>query len=198
MLTDSHVWSLFSVLKSLCSPLPVMSKSKQNAPKRLPCEFKATSPESVVFCVGCVLQAMEVERAMSGELQALKQELQQKGSINRHQDEELISAMREQVPVTAVQELSSCRRKHFNSCVCVFQVLRLTHKEQVLEQRLESVSQENAELKASLASLHTRLALHDQVNQQHSQQVHKHATDVRCEPTKSCLQSKTHTDQCSL
>lgn len=34
---------------------------------------------------------------MSGELQALKQELQQKGSHNRPQDEELISAMREQV-----------------------------------------------------------------------------------------------------
>lgn len=46
-------------------------------------------------CV-CV-QAMQVERAMSSELQALKQELQQKGSLNRLQDEELISAMREQV-----------------------------------------------------------------------------------------------------
>lgn len=40
---------------------------------------------------------MEVERAMSGELQALKQELQQKGNHNRPQEEELISAMREQV-----------------------------------------------------------------------------------------------------
>lgn len=45
----------------------------------------------------CVLQAVEVERAMSNELQALKQERQQKGSHNRLQDEELISAMREQV-----------------------------------------------------------------------------------------------------
>ncbi|XP_068566671.1 BICD family-like cargo adapter 1 [Cebidichthys violaceus] len=90
--------------------------------------------------------AMEVERAMSSELQALKQELQQKGSHNRPQDEELISAMREQV-------------------------LRLTQKEQVLEERLESVCQENTELRASLASLHTRLALHDQLNQQHSQQL---------------------------
>ncbi|XP_018536734.1 BICD family-like cargo adapter 1 [Lates calcarifer] len=90
--------------------------------------------------------AMEVERAMSSELQALKQELQQKGSHNRPQDEELISAMREQV-------------------------LRLTQKEQVLEKRLESVCEENAELRASLASLHTRLALHDQLNQQHSQQL---------------------------
>ncbi|XP_031717157.1 BICD family-like cargo adapter 1 [Anarrhichthys ocellatus] len=90
--------------------------------------------------------AMEVERAMSSELQALKQELQQKGSHNRPQDEELISAMREQV-------------------------LRLTQKEQALEERLESVCQENTELRASLASLHTRLALHDQLNQQHSQQL---------------------------
>ncbi|XP_073342677.1 BICD family-like cargo adapter 1 [Pagrus major] len=90
--------------------------------------------------------AMEVERAMSSELQALKQELQQKGSANRPQDEELISAMREQV-------------------------LRLTQKEQVLEERLESVCQENTELRANLASLHTRLALHDQLNQQQSQQL---------------------------
>ncbi|KAM8904844.1 BICD family-like cargo adapter 1 [Spinachia spinachia] len=90
--------------------------------------------------------AMEVERAMASELQALKQELQQKGSHNRPQEEELVSAMREQV-------------------------LRLTQKEQVLEERLESVCQENTELRASLASLHTRLALQDQLNQQHSQQL---------------------------
>ncbi|XP_054457349.1 BICD family-like cargo adapter 1 [Anoplopoma fimbria] len=89
---------------------------------------------------------MEVERAMSGELQVLKQELQLKGSHNRPQDEELISAMREQV-------------------------LRLTQKEQVLEERLESVCQENTELRASLASLHTRKSLQDQLNQQHSQQL---------------------------
>ncbi|XP_062420786.1 BICD family-like cargo adapter 1 [Pungitius pungitius] len=79
-------------------------------------------------------------------LEELKQELQQKGSHNRLQEEELISAMREQV-------------------------LRLTQKEQVLEERLESVCQENTELRASLASLHTRLALQDQLNQQHSQQL---------------------------
>lgn len=54
-----------------------------------------------------------------------------------------------------------------------FQVLRLSQKEQALEERLASVCQENAELRASLASLHTRLALHDQVDHQHSQQVHK-------------------------
>ncbi|XP_038139951.1 BICD family-like cargo adapter 1 [Cyprinodon tularosa] len=90
--------------------------------------------------------AMEVERAMTSELQALKQELQQSRGNNRQQDEELISAMKEQV-------------------------LRLTQKEQALEQRLESVSRENAELKASLASLQTCLTQHDQLNQQHSQQL---------------------------
>ncbi|XP_012723546.2 BICD family-like cargo adapter 1 [Fundulus heteroclitus] len=90
--------------------------------------------------------AMEVERAMSSELQALKQELQQKGGNNRQQDEELISAMKEQV-------------------------LRLTQKERELERRLESVSKENAELRGSLASLQTRLARHDQLDQQHSQQL---------------------------
>lgn len=90
--------------------------------------------------------AMEVERAMSSELQALKQELQQKNSQNRQQDEELISAMREQV-------------------------LRLTQKEQTLEERLENVCQENAELRATLTSLHARVALQDQLNQQQSQQL---------------------------
>uniref|UniRef100_A0AAQ6IFT3 Uncharacterized protein n=1 Tax=Anabas testudineus TaxID=64144 RepID=A0AAQ6IFT3_ANATE len=90
--------------------------------------------------------AMEVERAMSSELHALKQELQQKGNHNRPQEEELISAMREQV-------------------------LRVTQKEQVLEERSASVCKENEELRASLASLHARLALHDQLNQQHSQQL---------------------------
>ncbi|XP_067362575.1 BICD family-like cargo adapter 1 isoform X2 [Channa argus] len=90
--------------------------------------------------------AMEVERAMSSELQALKQSLQQKGSNNRPQDEELISAMKEQV-------------------------LRLTQKEQVLEERLASVCEENAGLKASLASLNRSLALQEELNQQHSQQL---------------------------
>lgn len=67
-----------------------------------------------------------------------------------------------------------------------FQVLRLTQKEQALEERLEGVCQENTELRSSLASLHTRLALHDQLNQQHSQQVqiqtrqHKAAQCGRC------------------
>lgn len=41
---------------------------------------------------------------MSNELRALKQELQQKGSHSRLQDEELISAMREQVNKTDSQK----------------------------------------------------------------------------------------------
>lgn len=89
--------------------------------------------------------AMEVERAMTSELQALKQELRQ-GSHNRPQDEELLSAMREQV-------------------------FRLTQKEHMLEERLNNVCQENADLRDSLASLHTRLAMQDQLNHQQSQQL---------------------------
>ncbi|KAF7218984.1 BICD family-like cargo adapter 1 [Nothobranchius furzeri] len=97
--------------------------------------------------------AKEMERAMSSELQALKQELQHKGSPNRQQDEELISAMREQV-------------------------LRLTQKEQTLEKHLESVCQENAQLGATLASLQARLDLHDQLKQQHSQQLDEALKEV--------------------
>lgn len=54
----------------------------------------------IFFLSSVCLKAMEVERVMSTELQALKQELRQKGSHNREQDEELISAMREQVQST--------------------------------------------------------------------------------------------------
>ncbi|XP_054650241.1 BICD family-like cargo adapter 1 isoform X1 [Dunckerocampus dactyliophorus] len=90
--------------------------------------------------------AMEVERVMSSELQTLKQDLQQKANHSRPQDEELISAMKEQV-------------------------LRLTQREQALEERLENLCQENRDLRANLASLNTRLAIHDQLNQQHSQQL---------------------------
>lgn len=62
---------------------------------------------------------------------------------------------------------------HFNNMTnCVLQVLRLTQKEQLLGERLESACQENTELRASLASLRARLARHDQLNQQHAQQVH--------------------------
>ncbi|KAK7882112.1 hypothetical protein WMY93_028286 [Mugilogobius chulae] len=90
--------------------------------------------------------AMEVERAMSNELQALKQELQQKTSQNRQQDEELMSAMKEQV-------------------------LRLTQKEQTLEERLENVCHENEELRNTLASLNARLSLQENLTQQQNQQL---------------------------
>lgn len=62
----------------------------------------------------------------------------------------------------------------------VLQVLRLTHRERVQEERLESVCQENTELRASLASLQTRLALYDQLSQQYSQQVHIQKHDQSC------------------
>ncbi|XP_019741620.1 BICD family-like cargo adapter 2 isoform X2 [Hippocampus comes] len=90
--------------------------------------------------------AAEVERVMSSEVQTLKQDLKKNTNQNRPQDEEVISAMREQV-------------------------LRLTQREQALEERLESVCQENAELRANLASLNARLAMHDQLNQQHNQRL---------------------------
>lgn len=51
-------------------------------------------------------------------------------------------------------------------------VLRLTKREEALEERLEGVCRENTELKSSLASLHARLALQEQLEQRHSQQVH--------------------------
>ncbi|TNN30420.1 hypothetical protein EYF80_059428 [Liparis tanakae] len=107
---------------------------------------------------------MEVERAMSAELQALKRELQQKGSHSRPQDEELMSAMREQVAAEHAPP-------HADAHKLILHVLRLTQKEQVLEERLESVCLENTELRATLASLHTRLALHDQLDQRHGQQL---------------------------
>lgn len=50
-------------------------------------------------------------------------------------------------------------------------VLRLTKREEALEERLEGVSRENTELRSSLASLQARLALQDQLERRHSQQV---------------------------
>ncbi|XP_018588092.1 BICD family-like cargo adapter 1 isoform X2 [Scleropages formosus] len=91
------------------------------------------------------LEAAEVERALTTELQTLKQDLWQKGQ-SRSQDEELLSAMREQVA-------------------------RLSQKEQALEQRLEAMCQENASLTESLASLHRQLALQDQCVQRQGQQL---------------------------
>ncbi|KAM9811498.1 BICD family-like cargo adapter 1 isoform 1-T1 [Syngnathus typhle] len=90
--------------------------------------------------------AVEVERVMSSELQMIKQDLKKPTNHNKPQDEEVISAMREQV-------------------------LRLTQREQELEERLERVCQENAQLRANLASLNSRLAMHDQLNQQHNQRL---------------------------
>lgn len=91
-------------------------------------------------------KAMEVERTMSSQLQSLKLQLQRQGGHSRQQDEELISAMREQV-------------------------LRLTKREEALEERLEGVCRENTELRSSLATLKARLALQDQLEQRHSQQL---------------------------
>lgn len=47
----------------------------------------------------------------------------------------------------------------------------MTQKERLLEERLEGTCQENTKLRVNLASLHTRLAQHDQLSQQHTQQV---------------------------
>ncbi|KAL0973162.1 hypothetical protein UPYG_G00199780 [Umbra pygmaea] len=90
--------------------------------------------------------AMEVEQTLTSELQTLKQELRQHGHNNRAQDEELLSAMREQV-------------------------VRLSQKDQALEERLRSVCEDNNDLRDSLASLHTRLNLQEHQNQQQSQQL---------------------------
>lgn len=48
---------------------------------------------------------MEVERTMSSQLQSLKLQLQRKGGHSRQQDEELISAMREQVTTVGAHAL---------------------------------------------------------------------------------------------
>ncbi|CAL8351102.1 unnamed protein product [Lota lota] len=104
--------------------------------------------------------AMEVERAMSSELQALKEQLNQAGTHSSSQDDELISAMREQV-------------------------MRLTQREQALEERLASVCQENTELRESLASIYTQLALQDQRNQQQSQQLSEARGEVETERSHS-------------
>ncbi|KAK0149873.1 BICD family-like cargo adapter 1 [Merluccius polli] len=132
--------------------------------------------------------AMEVERAMSSELQALKEQLNQARTHSSSQDDELISAMREQV-------------------------VRLTQREQALEERLASVCQENAELRESLASIHTQLALQDQRNQQQSQQLseawgeleevrsHSHQLQAQVEELQeevSFQEAQSHGDSSSL
>lgn len=57
-------------------------------------------------------------------------------------------------------------------CVMVVQVARLTQQEQSLEQRLETVYEENAGLRDSVSSLHTRLTLQEQQSNTQTQQVY--------------------------
>ncbi|XP_066513758.1 BICD family-like cargo adapter 1 [Hoplias malabaricus] len=96
--------------------------------------------------------AMEVERTVTAELQNLKQELRERGHP-RPQDEELLSALREQVA-------------------------RLRQREQSLEQRLETVCEENAELRENVSSLHARLALQEQQSHTQSQQLSEARREV--------------------
>lgn len=90
-------------------------------------------------------KAMEVKLAITAELQSLKQELGEKGHPSP-QDEELLSALKEQVT-------------------------RLMQREQSLEQRLETVCKENAELRDSVSSLYAQLALHEQESNMQTQQL---------------------------
>ncbi|KAB5535559.1 hypothetical protein PHYPO_G00119070 [Pangasianodon hypophthalmus] len=89
--------------------------------------------------------AMEVKLAVTAELQSLKQELGERGHP-RPQDEELLSALKEQVA-------------------------QLTQREQFLERRLATVCEENGELRESVSSLHTRLALQEQQSNMQIQQL---------------------------
>ncbi|XP_026797143.2 BICD family-like cargo adapter 1 isoform X2 [Pangasianodon hypophthalmus] len=90
-------------------------------------------------------KAMEVKLAVTAELQSLKQELGERGHP-RPQDEELLSALKEQVA-------------------------QLTQREQFLERRLATVCEENGELRESVSSLHTRLALQEQQSNMQIQQL---------------------------
>lgn len=65
-------------------------------------------------------------------------------------------------------------------CFRPVKVLRLTKREAALEERLEGVCRENTELRSSLASLKARLALQDQLEERHSQQVHFLAPRPTC------------------
>ncbi|KAG9351585.1 hypothetical protein JZ751_022836 [Albula glossodonta] len=102
------------------------------------------SSASLSRCAGTGT-ALEVERVLTAELKALKQDLQEQG-CSTPRDEELISAMKEQV-----------------TC--------LSQKNRCLEQRLEAVCQEKASLQDSLAVLHNRLALQEEQGLQQSQQL---------------------------
>ncbi|XP_059370926.1 BICD family-like cargo adapter 1 [Carassius carassius] len=90
-------------------------------------------------------RGIEVERAMTSELQRLKEEMRERGQA-RPQDEEIINALREQVA-------------------------RLTQREQTLEQRLKMTCHENEELKNTVSTLHARLDLQEQQSHTHIQQL---------------------------
>ncbi|XP_061105841.1 BICD family-like cargo adapter 1 isoform X1 [Conger conger] len=90
-------------------------------------------------------KALEAERVLTAELQVFKQSFHQQGRSGPR-DEELISALKEQVA-------------------------RLSQKNLSLEQRLEAVCQENAGLQDSLASLHKRLVLQEEQGRQRTQQL---------------------------
>ncbi|XP_060761784.1 BICD family-like cargo adapter 1 isoform X2 [Neoarius graeffei] len=98
------------------------------------------------------LQAMEAKLAVTAELQSLKQELDERGHP-RPQDEELLSALKEEIA-------------------------QLTQREQSLGQRLETVCEENAELKDSVSSLCTRLALQEQQSNMQTQQLAEACQEV--------------------
>ncbi|XP_046732820.1 BICD family-like cargo adapter 1 isoform X3 [Silurus meridionalis] len=89
--------------------------------------------------------AMEAKLAVTAELQSLKQELGERGHP-KPQDEELLSALKEQVA-------------------------RLMQREQSLEQRLETVCEENTQLRESVSSLCTRLALQEHQSKTQTQQL---------------------------
>ncbi|KAF4076717.1 hypothetical protein AMELA_G00218240 [Ameiurus melas] len=57
------------------------------------------------------------------------------------------------------------------ACVMGADVTRLTQREQSLEQRLETVFKENAELRDSVSSLYAQLALHEQESNTQTQQL---------------------------
>ncbi|XP_051965619.1 BICD family-like cargo adapter 1 isoform X2 [Xyrauchen texanus] len=131
-------------------------------------------------------RAMEVERTMTSELQRLKQEMRERGHA-RPQDEEIISALREQVA-------------------------RLTQREQTLEQHLKTACQENEELRESVSSLHTRLDQQEQQSHTHIQQlseacrevevVRSRAHELHCQveelQEEVSLQGKTHNNSSLL
>lgn len=79
-------------------------------------------------------------------------------------------------------------------CVCVrahamfVQIAQLTQREQSLGQRLETVCEENAELKDSVSSLCTRLALQEQQSNMQMQQVHNTHTVMILYSQFDCLE----------